>query len=284
MAFTDVEMAILSCSAYYTLKNTDKATRLYDFINRIKDSLSDYLGKEYEEVLPLFLEKIKNDGSRVVAQRNDKVGTGFSAYAIADSDNNLTFVVRGTEDITWSESCKKDIIADLQLAYRYCTDQQGAMRDFVSFFDKDCYSGYNFVGHSLGGNLAMFGAIMCVEPQKVLDCVTFNAPGFNKSFCKKYAEKISAVQRKIRNYQNECDGLSNAFAPVGELILLECKGWDGFHKDGLSAHFVNRLLIENGEFVRNRTGIKDLTMCGAVIDTVTFVTDNTVKPKDADKV
>ena len=278
--YTDVELAILSCCAYYQLKNTQKPTRLYDFLNNIKSSLYEYLGEQYTASLDLLYKKSEVDDSMIIAQRNDKLGTGFAAFAVKSEDNTLTIIPRGTEDIDRSESCKKDIKADLQLMYRYCTDQQAAMREFMESLCVSKYSGCCFAGHSLGGNLSMFGAIRCIDPEKVINCVTFNAPGFNKSFCKKYADRISGVEGKIRNYQNECDGVSNAFAPLGELIILECMGLDSFFGGGFSAHFVNRLLIENGEFKRNRTGGKDLTFCGAIVDIVTVITDNLAKPKD----
>lgn len=282
MAFTDVELAVLSYFSFYYFASSDVELDFYDYIQKHEKSLKINLGDEYHDAISSLVKKVSAGGYKLVLRENDKDNTGFAAFAIEDPDYNVTIVCRGTEGMPNTKNGKKDLKADLQLAYMNCTDQQAVMLDFVNKIVKKGYKGYSFTGHSLGGNLALFGAIMLDKPMLLNDCVTFNAPGFNKTFRKKYVSQITTIEHRVRNYVNECDGVSNAFFIPGEIIVVECKGWDGFHKDGFSAHYMDMFVIKNGMFKRNRSGLKDLTAVGMTLDAVTFVTDNTVRPKDAD--
>lgn len=282
MAFTDVELGILSYFSFYSFSDSDKPIDFGEYIKKHENSLKLNLGDDYSNSVEQFVTKVSGSGYTLVARKNDNSDTGFAAFAIVDSEDNITVVCRGTEGFINTENGKRDIKSDFQLAYQYQTDQHRMMLGFMQKIKKQRYKSYTFTGHSLGGNLAIYGAMMLGDPELVSTCVTFNAPGYNKTFLEDYSEQIDAVKDKIVNYQNECDAVSNAFTVIGEVVVVECKGVDFLHKDGFSAHYMDMFTIENGKFKRNRTGRKDVTIGGVFIDTLTWVTDNTLSMKDAE--
>ena len=88
-------------------------------------------------------------------------------------------------------------------------------------------------------------------------------------------ESIYEIEKRITNYQNECDGVSESFTVPGNVVVLECDGWDIANIDGVGGHALKKLVInDDGEsFKKNRTGMKDPTIVGIILDGVTAITD-----------
>lgn len=281
MAFTDVEMAILSQCAYYKISNTSENVDLDDYLKSHEQDLINDLGKEYKSSISNLINKVDGKDYSIVLQRNDRHGSGFAAMAISDPDNEVTVACRGTEGISMDYDSRKDFASDLQLAFLNETDQQAQMKDFVRTLEKGDYSGYNFTGHSLGGNLAMYGAMVVDDPSKVKSCVTYNAPGFTNNFLRSNKKKINAINSKMRTYQNECDAVSDCFKSPGKVIILECKGKDKEHRDGFSGHGLKKIIPNsNGGFKQNDTGKKAFTWGGSALGIVTWIADATIIPID----
>ena len=276
MAFTEVEMAILSQAAYLDLPDSAEQKSLYSFLNDEKNqkALMKSLGDEYSDAFDGLLNKVEGKDYTIVQTQNDKHGTGFAAFAVSDPNNEVTVACRGTEGFSLDYDSKKDVIADVELAVSLQTGQQEKMKQFVENLEKQGYDGYAFTGHSLGGNLAMYGAIYLSDPDKLITCVTFNAPGFNDAFLKANKFRISRVEDKMTAFQNERDCVSEAFEVPGNIVVLECEGWDFFHFFGVDAHGLGYLIPDkDGKFKRNRTGRKDDTILGYLLDKGTEYTD-----------
>ncbi len=275
MAFTEIEMAILSQAAYLKLPDSAEPKSLYTFLNDSKKMLLEALGEGYKNALDALLKKVKGKGYNIVQTQNDKYGTGFAAFAVADPNNEVTVACRGTEGFSLDYDSKKDVKSDVELAVSLQTGQQEQMKKFVERLEKQNYKGYSFTGHSLGGNLAMYGAIILSNPNKLTACVTFNAPGFNDAFLVSNAFRISRIEDKMTSFQNERDCVSECFNVPGNIVILECKGWDLFHFFGIDAHGMGCLVPSNsGEnFKRNHTGRKDKTILGYILDKGTDTTN-----------
>ena len=280
MAFTDVEMAILSQCAYYKISNTSENVDLDDYLKSHEQDLINDLGKEYKSSISNLINKVDGKDYSIVLQRNDRHGSGFAAMAISDPDNEVTVACRGTQGFSMDYDSKKDVDSDLQLAFLNETDQQAQMKDFVRTLERTGdYSGYNFTGHSLGGNLAMYGALSLSDPDKMNRCATYNAPGFNKEFLRDNDARIDALRNKVFSYQNERDSVSNALNPFGKIIIVEYRGIDILHNMGITGHDLGRLKIgKDGEFKRNHTGRKDTTVIGGLLTTVSWVSNVFINP------
>lgn len=269
MAFSEVEMSILSQVAYRN-NRPDGAEQqsLYEYLSKKTnyDYIIEKLGADYKSHLDNMLAKIADKDYRIVKSVNDANGTGFAAFAVAGPDNDVTVACRGTENF-------KDIVEDATLTGSLESMQQEQMRKFVESLERDGYDSYSFTGHSLGGNLAAYGAVILKHPSQLNSCVTFNAPGFNAGFWRKHKDRIKAVMDRITAFQNERDFVSESMIPLGNVVVLECEGWD-YLVSSMDAHGMGTLVPgENGTFQRNKTGIKDVSLLGFLFGGFTMITD-----------
>ncbi len=264
MAFTDVEMAILSQLAYSgatkEVNNEDNPSTtpktgdtLYDLITENEEWLNSKLGDGYKDAIQDLKTKAQGSDYSIVLAEDDKNGTGFAAIAIKDPNNNVTVATRGTEGFSLDYDSSKDVAADIELAYSLSTSQQEAMEKFMQSLENSGYEGYYFTGHSLGGNLALYGAITFKPIDKVKGVVTFNAPGFNDAFLSKYAAEIATIYNRVNNYQNEYDYVSSIMFVPGPVTIIESsKKEDGnFAFDdhlGFDDHFLNNLTVDGNGF------------------------------------
>lgn len=300
MAFTDVEMAILSQVAYcggdYANKKSSLNTRqpyrgesLHSYLTDpvTKAYLESQLGSEYSDALEKLISKVEGKDYIVVKAEDDKKDTGFAAIAIKDPDNNVTVAARGTEgfNVTGSKDSRRDVLADIELGVLTSTSQQRKMELFMVSLEKDGYDGYYFTGHSLGGNLAVYGATTFVPIDKVKGVTIFNAPGFNEAFRAKYSGEIAAINDRIKNYQNKYDYVSAILFPVGRVIVLDSskkgdhKGFDdhslcnldvegdGFRlSEKQEKSIQTKVVHETVEWIRKKTHLKTITTLVAVYE------------------
>ena len=120
MAFTDKELAVLAQLAY---KEVDFRNSYEISLNlHITDNVSylrEKLGQSYYDTIEDLIAKT-NDCT-IVKAVNDKDDTGFAAFAVKDSNNEITIACRGTEDL------KKDGVTDLQIGLAKETNQHQKM-------------------------------------------------------------------------------------------------------------------------------------------------------------
>ncbi len=262
MAFTDIEMAILSQLSYCGSKGAPsqpfEGQSLYDLLSKTeyRQYLEKSLGDNYKSAIDGLINKVKGQDYVIVKTADDKKGTGFAALAIKDPSNEVTVATRGTEgfDVFGSDDSRRDVESDLELAFAISTDQQREMEAFMRALEEDGYDGYYFTGHSLGGNLANYGAITFIPIDKVKGVVTFNAPGFNEAFLGKYSAEIIALYNRLKNYQNEYDYVSSIMTVPGQAIIIESVK-DGGHL-GFDDHMLDMLRIDGDEFGRREPQIK----------------------------
>lgn len=270
MAFTNVEMAILSQMAYFGSDGCPRqpyeGESLHYTLMKNRSFLRKELGNEYYTALDNLIEKTDGEDYEIVKTSDDKYGTGFAAIAIKSPDNNVTVATRGTEGFNLKDAeSLLDIAADIELAYALSTSQQTKMSQFMKSLDKEGYEGYYFTGHSLGGNLANYGAITFQPKSKVKGSVTFNAPGFNNKFHMIHQKDINETKEKITNYMNEYDIVSSVLYTVGNDIIIESSL---FHADvensiidqikhvDFSDHSIKALRIKDGTFEIKKEQVK----------------------------
>ncbi len=256
--FTDAELAVLAEFAYDdTPVGEGHSVSLAEALEGKKEALKKKLGEEYHEVVDGLVKKAEANDYRIVKSVNEKHGSGFSAIAIADPDGNVTVAARGTEgfDVLGSEDSRRDVHTDLQIGTRVETDQQASMERFVDELEDGDYKSYTFTGHSLGGNLAMHGAITLSDPSKLNKVRTYNAPGFNQTYLNKHSRQLRRVENRMLAYQNEYDYVSSTLHTPGTIEVIEsaCSKWHY----GFSHHSISGYRLDgNGHFVRNGSGTK----------------------------
>jgi len=236
--FTDVEMMLLSklsygdfCSQHFNSDGSAKReVNLAEALknNDIVDTLYDTFDKSVVDGLIA-----KADQYTIVKSYEDPSQTGFAAIALEGPEKGtVTVAARGTQ-----MDSPADIIADIQLGLEHETMQQRAMNTFMEDFKS--YDSVYLTGHSLGGNLAVSGAVGFDDPSKIKGVVTFNAPGQNMTYITKNQKNIRKVKGRITNYQNEGDLISDINTPIGEVVIIESRSGDQFE---LSSEFRNHNL------------------------------------------
>ena len=288
MAFNDVEMAILA-QASYKVSRRFEGESLHSVLTDpdMKKYLSESLGPGYSKHLTSLTNKVKGSGYTVV-KTQDNTPSGFAAFAVKDPGNNVTVACRGTEMGELANDPKialADIGEDVSLAFSKQTGQQKDMDAFMADLKTGGYGSYSFTGHSLGGNLAMYGAITTVSAGQVAQCTTYNAPGFNSDFLHDNASKIQSLKGKMLAYQNELDGVSPSFNVPGKVVVLECEGNDAeYYAEamkmgmtcplGVSTHLLDKLVPNaDGSFKKNKSGMMQPTVLGLLLGTATTVSD-----------
>ncbi len=264
MAFTDVEMAILSQLSYCGSNGDPNpppqpiegaSLHFYLQLPRYREYLEKYLGPGYTTAIDGLVSKVADKDYVIIKAEDDNKGTGFAAIAIKDPENNVTVATRGTEGFDI-----RDVAADLELAFSISTSQQEEMEKFMQSLEEEGYEGYYFTGHSLGGNLANYGAITLNPISKVKGVVTFNAPGFNEAFMSKYIAEIHTIYNKVNNYQNEYDYVSSIMFVPGTVTIIESSkkedGW--FDHIGIDDHSLKTLRVAGNGFDAKKTQVKSV--------------------------
>lgn len=221
MAFNEKESMVLSQLVYKNHEFPHNAcVRLEDILKNYEGYLKESLGQDFDSVIEGLKHKVSGKGYTIVKNTNDN-STGFGAMAIADPSNEVTVVCRGTDGFSMDEESRKDVLhGDAGIAIGDGkTAQHKQMEKFVKDLQKEGYNGFSFTGHSLGGNLAMYGAIILSATGLVVSVKVFNAPQFNDWFCTTHQREIERIKDVTTQYQNEYDIVSsingdNAFGDV----------------------------------------------------------------------
>lgn len=262
MAFTNLEMAVLSQLSYFKPiipYDGNAKVSLFTLLYNRKNKLKEKLGEGFHKIIENLIDKVVDKDYVIVKSVDKEKGSGFAAFAIRDPNNEVTVVCRGTEGFSLNEQSARDVRTDMQIATQLKTNQQRDMEHFIKDLEKDGYDGYYFTGHSLGGNLAMHGAIMLGDPDKLKGTVTFNAPGFNGDYLKINAKRIHRIENKMTAYQNENDPVSSLYYTPGVHVVVEDANTINNPSDLIGSHDIKsyRVNSEQKIFVKNKTGTKN---------------------------
>ena len=94
--------------------------------------------------------------------------------------------------------------------------------DALEFVEDISYDNITVVGHSKGGNKAMYVAILS---DKVQRCVSFDGQGFSEEFLEKYWAEINLRGERITNYSLSTDYVHTLLFPIPNSIQNYCEGY-----------------------------------------------------------
>lgn len=102
--------------------------------------------------------------------------TQFAAVTFLCDDGTAVLAFRGTDDslIGWKE--------DFNMSFQRSVPAQRLAQEYVQRFAAYACATMHLVGHSKGGNLAVYAGAKCGElvQERVLDVYNFDGPGFTK--------------------------------------------------------------------------------------------------------
>ncbi|MDR0914775.1 MAG: DUF2974 domain-containing protein [Oscillospiraceae bacterium] len=193
--------------------------------------------------------------------------SGFVAFAIEPEDNTQKEIIvccRGSDAMDLNIFSERNtlndwLFADVALVLGIPTAQQNELMAFTADLEEN-YNQISFVGHSLGGNLAIFGAIASKNPGCIGEVNAFDAPGFEHNILELYKDNIEKTTDKIKNFQNEHDLISSTFKSLGsvEVIKSAIKKTDFITNHNRWAFAVDKY----GDLQRNASKEKDAACKG----------------------
>jgi len=210
----------------------------------------------WKSLLVILKKEYANWKITRIANDNLPEQTGFYGCTFIPEHGLPVVAFRGSE-MLGDKDHRNDYETNMALAYTIETPQQKKAAEYLRRYADAFPEGYVMTGHSLGGNLAMYGAIVCCKAQQNLNaCMAFNAPGFNRDFINAHASGLQKAATRLFNYQNHFDLISSIFYSGVEPIILTstCNPYLGNNRMVTNAVYPHSnfcFKIKDGHFVRS---------------------------------
>lgn len=139
---------------------------------------------------------------KAAVDTNDQ--TGFYGCLIDTRDGEAIVGFRGSESFDTGQYINDWGLADVGLLNNQETIQQMQAREFTeSIYKKygNYYSGYNFTGHSLGGNLAEHATVTSPDGMPVHRCISYDGPGYSDEYIAAHESQIADRSKYIDHFQ-----------------------------------------------------------------------------------
>ena len=209
--FNEVDNLILACFSYVNLDGIPavsgqkgielkKLVKEFKKLHTIKELEADKLFIRLAPFMMFEMAKSVRFGNCVIRNYVNEIVTEaeqqFSAVEIVLDDGTSYISFRGTDDtiIGWKE--------DFNLSTGVVPAQERAVEYMERISDK-AYGMLRVGGHSKGGNLAIYGSVMCKSAHdKILEIYSNDGPGFSKEFQEspETAEMMPKIIRIIPEY------------------------------------------------------------------------------------
>ena len=155
-----------------------------------------------------------------------------------NSDNEAIIVYKGTTG-------PNEYVDDIEAIYDIGTKAQKRALEFANQI-ADQFGDITVVGHSKGGNKAMYATIKCDD---IVRCVSFDAQGFSKEFIDWHQENINNRAHLITNYSVKNDYVHEILnqLPGSRQLYTEGYGIDGIREN----HSPNSFFEQEDNFPEN---------------------------------
>lgn len=254
----------------------------------VKEFLSQFGSKELAE-----LDKGKSEQQEWAARiRYMKDNEELCSLKIKKNDNSIHCLV--FEDPNDSQHAivafkgttgPEEWVDNVEGLNRSDTDAQVNAKNFVNGLN---YDSITVVGHSKGGNKAMYVAVTC---DKVDKCVSYDGQGFSQEFIDKYSIEIQNNARKITNYSLKNDYVHILMFPVPGATQIYMEPGNRVNKPGGAHYPIGPFTVKekdgkyyidtkNGVIKKSKTEEPEMTM---LHNFTTFFMNNASK-QERDKV
>lgn len=254
----------LCALTYFDINNYQKGMRIFDFIQEClmkTDNLSVFFKNMLHYLNKFDLNVFGN--LNIVDYMNDNQKSGIVYYCFEDNEDCYV-LFRGSElyDPIVYENGWQDWIDNLEIFLGITKQQLIAYDSFKKIHtDKKIH----LIGHSKGGNLALFIGVVCNEERfsQIEEIVMFNAPQLNGMDM--YEKRIhdKCLIDKIISIENETDMISSIFESIKKPIYVVSNYQGNQGIDFYGSHQIWGFKMENNELIvcdskRNMKLIKQL--------------------------
>lgn len=248
--FNDVDNLILACFSYINLDGIPEAasqngiglkalTEKFLQLHTMKELQEDKSFIRFAPFMMFEMAKTERFGQCIIRNYVNEIvareAQQFSAVEILLNDGTSYISFRGTDDtiVGWKE--------DFNLSTGVVPAQERAV-EYLRRISGNAQGMLRIGGHSKGGNLAVYGAVMCKEIQPwTLRVYSNDGPGFSKEFLARSEteELLPKITRIIPEYSIIGTLLEHSQEPI---IVASCnKGLlqhDGFSWEVTGNHFI----------------------------------------------
>lgn len=212
MANTDLEMRNITQVAYADF------SKAYDYLTSVNPEASSFTIRDLVNVTKILDsnadissiscltdDQLKNWRISCVYDSNST--TGFYACVVETSPGNAVVGFRGSESLGNPNALITDWYGgDIDLLNSTQTIQHLEAEKFLNQYKSQLssYENLAFTGHSLGGNLAEYSAIVSYKYglDDALDsCISFDGPGFSNEFLALNRKHIKNMNNKMVHYR-----------------------------------------------------------------------------------
>lgn len=185
---------------------------------------------------------------------NTTDGTGLYACIIDTGDAHI-LACRGSELMTVQQHYRQDWYgADIKLLNSEMTAQEESLRKYMEA-NKDLLNSKPWVstGHSLGGALADYAAVMSVVlgMDTYSGTYNFDGPGHSLEFIERYKDEIAQISAKMTHIKASIVGSILYDLPGVAVCYIETKDLGP-----IDIHFMKNWLTEDGDLVpRDKPGV-----------------------------
>ena len=214
--FSDVDNLLISQVVYVDFDSViteGKKIRPKEAYEQLEHRYSDLDSDFYRNVESLSHEVLKRMAfsrryeectiHHYVSRLNKETSEQFAALMMDLPDGTTAVSFRGTDDtlIGWKE--------DLMLSY---TDIQSQL-DAVDYVNRNCslFRKYRFIGHSKGGNLAIYAAVHCgfLFRRNIIQVISNDGPGLRPDSYKR--NRFQKIAERYRLIVPEKDGVGTIY-------------------------------------------------------------------------
>lgn len=254
----------LCALTYFDIEEYQKGMKIFDFVQEClmkTDNLSVFFKNMLNYLYKFDLSVLKN--LNIVDYMNDNQKSGLVYFCFEDEEDCYV-LFRGSElyDPIVYENGWQDWIDNLEI-FLGITKQQLIAYEYFKKIHTD--KKIHLIGHSKGGNLALFIGVVSNEERfsQIEEIVTFNAPQLNGMDM--YEKRIhdKCLIDKIISIENEMDFVSSLFDSIKQPIYVLSNYQESQGIDFYGSHQIWGFKIENNELIvcdskRNMNFIKQL--------------------------
>jgi hypothetical protein len=163
----------------------------------------------------------------------------FAAVTYHLPGGRAAIAYRGTDDslVGWREDCCLSYLDEIPA-------QRCAVEYFERMAEKYPKEKFYLVGHSKGGNLAVYAAVKCKDELKcrIVRVYAYDGPGFSKEFTR--SKDFSAVSRKLSFIVPQSSFIGTMFDTKGKYTVVNGTGHGPYQHDCFT------WAVEKNSFVR----------------------------------
>ncbi len=250
--FNEVDALILSQFSYLKLEGIvapiERITYLISVEEIVQSKYSQHTYRQifFEKKQKLLLEKMANSRRfsrmKCVAYANwisKESESQFAALTCILEDSSVKIIFRGTDEnlVGWKE--------DLNMTYMFPVPSQEYSRIYLEKLTRLVPGQLDVIGHSKGGNLAVYSAMLLGKDlqERICHIYNFDGPGFRKGT--QGSAKYQSISHKVKKYIPKKSMVGLLLESETDYVVVESKSRGWMQHSGLTWQIVGESICRS---------------------------------------